>query len=285
MIHPFALCLSGLVAAAPSDRPHIFHVIVDDLGWGNTNYHRTSADNTTEIQTDHLDALVTDGVKLMRHYVHAECTPSRVSFQTGRVPAHSGQSGLCGPSKKDCGIPYNATTISQKMAAAGYVTHFVGKWDCGTATPHHTPYGRNYSTALNYFGHGNYQYGEAEWCGGKHNCGRDLWLNDKPAIAIANKSRDAQVYESTIFTEHLLDIINSHDGSKPLFLTYSARIAHYPIQAPLAYQKLPHIAAIDTPHRMVYHAQIQFLDDQIGNVTAAFKKTGLWDNTLMVSEL
>jgi arylsulfatase A-like enzyme len=31
------------------------------------------------------------GVKLMRHYVHAECTPTRVSFQTGRLPMHSGQ--------------------------------------------------------------------------------------------------------------------------------------------------------------------------------------------------
>ena len=31
-----------------------------------------------------------------------------------------------------------------------------------------------------------------------------------------------------------------------------------------------------------YHAQIQFLDDQIGNLTAAFKSRGLWSNTLMI---
>ena len=34
---------------------------------------------------------------MMRHYVHPECTPTRVSFQTGRLPMHSGQSGLCSP--------------------------------------------------------------------------------------------------------------------------------------------------------------------------------------------
>lgn len=28
--------LLGLVAAASAAKPHIFHVIVDDLGWGNT---------------------------------------------------------------------------------------------------------------------------------------------------------------------------------------------------------------------------------------------------------
>ena len=67
--------------AAP---PHIFHVIVDDLGWGNTGYHRATP--TAEVQTPHMDALVADGVELYRQYVHPECTPSRVSFLTGRLP-------------------------------------------------------------------------------------------------------------------------------------------------------------------------------------------------------
>ena len=30
------------------------------------------------------------------------------------------------------------------MAAAGYRTHFSGKWDAGMATPDHTPRGRGY---------------------------------------------------------------------------------------------------------------------------------------------
>ena len=31
------------------------------------------------------------------------------------------------------------------------------------ATVRHTPHGRNFSSALSYFGHGNYQFGEIEW--------------------------------------------------------------------------------------------------------------------------
>ena len=64
--------------------------------------------------------------------------------------------------------------------------------------------------------------------------------------------------------------------------TYCARIAHYPIQAPIEYQQRPNIAAIDVPHRMVYHAQIEFLDEQIGNLTGLFKTRGMWEDTLMV---
>eukprot|EP00912_Choanoflagellata_sp_UC4_P001166 UC4_evm1s728 len=121
------------------------------------------------------------------------------------------------------------------------------------ATPKHTPYGRNYSSALNYFGHGNYQWGEMEWNGNQ----RDFWLDDKPAVELANESAMG-IYEERIFGERL-----------------HARIAHYPIQAPIAYQKRPNIKAIDVPHRLVYHAQIEYLDEQIGNLTAAIIKKNI----------
>jgi arylsulfatase A-like enzyme len=59
-------------------------------------------------------------------------------------------------------------------------------------------------------------------------------------------------------------------------------VAHYPIQAPAAYQRRPHIASIDVPHRMVYHAQVEFLDEQLGNLTDMFAAKGMWNQTLMV---
>ena len=66
-----------------------------------------------------MDALVKEGVLLMRHYVHPECTPTRVSFQTGRIPMHSGQAGLCGPGDAACGAPYDMGTIAEKMVEGG----------------------------------------------------------------------------------------------------------------------------------------------------------------------
>lgn len=48
------------------------------------------------------------------------------------------------------GIPRNMTGIAQKLKNAGYATHMVGKWHCGTSTPDHTPHGRGFDTSLNY---------------------------------------------------------------------------------------------------------------------------------------
>ena len=180
---------------------------------------------------------------------------------------HSGQGGLCGPGSVTCGAPYDMGTIAEKLVAGGMEAHFVGKWDVGMATPTHTPHGRGYNTTLIYYGHGNYQWGMVEWGKGPKGGNttppadgsyiRDFWDTDKPAIPQANRSRDQGVYEEMIFRERLYSIVMHHDVAKPLFLTYCARVAHYPIQAPAEYQHRPHIAAIDVPHRMVYHVSTQ----------------------------
>ena len=234
-----------------------------------------------------MDALVANGVELYRQYVHPECTPSRVSFLTGRLPMHSGQPGLCSPTDVHCGAPYTVTTIAQKMASAGYKTHLVGKWDVGMATPTHTPVGRGFDSGLSYFGHGNYQWSERIWDGSTVNSSvvpvngtKDLWDGSAPATA-AVRASGGGVYEELIFRDRIATILHAHPADLPLFLCYTARIAHYPIQAPPAYQKLPHIAAIETAHRRVYHAQIAFLDDQLANITGMLKARRMWETTLM----
>ena len=47
------------------------------------------------------------------------------------------------------------TCIAEKLLAAGYSTHMVGKWDVGIATPQHSPKGRGYETWYGFYGHSN----------------------------------------------------------------------------------------------------------------------------------
>ena len=67
-------------AAAPRTAgppPHIFFVLVDDLGHAEVGFNRASP--TPEVVTPQIDALVREGVHLTRHYVHYVCTPTRTS--------------------------------------------------------------------------------------------------------------------------------------------------------------------------------------------------------------
>ena len=51
------------------------------MGW-----HRTDVQN--EVQTPNMDALVKSGIELDQYYVHKYCSPSRSSYQSGRLPYH-----------------------------------------------------------------------------------------------------------------------------------------------------------------------------------------------------
>jgi arylsulfatase B len=75
------LLLLLLVPVEAVQKPHILSVLVDDFGWANAGYNREKPD--PEVSTPHMDQLVAEGVHFMRHYVHAMCTPTRVSFQSG----------------------------------------------------------------------------------------------------------------------------------------------------------------------------------------------------------
>ncbi len=41
-----------------------------------------------KVQTPSIDSLVTNGIKLDRHYVHKFCSPTRCAIQSGRAPIH-----------------------------------------------------------------------------------------------------------------------------------------------------------------------------------------------------
>ena len=117
---------------------------------------------TPEVATPNLDALVKAGIDLNRHYVYKYCSPSRSALQSGRNPYHVNPlnaapdiSNAADPVSGFAAIPRNMTGVATKMKAAGYSTALFGKWDAGMATPDHTPRGRGYDVALNYFHHAN----------------------------------------------------------------------------------------------------------------------------------
>ena len=128
-------------------RPHIFLLLIDDLGWGNVGFNRAAP--TREVQTPTLDGLVASGVKLDRFYVFSCCSPSRASVLSGRLPPHV-ETWLTDPSISNAndtesgwaGIPRSMTGLAAVLRRANYSTAAVGKWDAGMATPQHSPRAR-----------------------------------------------------------------------------------------------------------------------------------------------
>ena len=275
--------LIATLCAAQQAKPHLVFVLVDDWGWANVGYHRDPP--TKEVVTPNIDGLVKEGLELNQHYAYQFCSPSRSSFLSGRLPIHVNDANI-GPDFYNPddpvsgfqGIPRNMTGLGTKMKLAGYAAHQVGKWDAGMATPDHIPTGRGFDSSFGYYHHDNDYYTETIGeCQGTKVV--DLWNTSKPAHGVNGTGPDH--YEEGLFKERVLDIVNSHNASTPLFLYYAPHLVHTLLQVPDTY--LANFSFIDDTDRRYYHAMVKYLDDVVGELVDTLKKKGMWENTLFVT--
>ena len=278
---PLLTCAVEQPLPAAGKKPHLVFMLVDDWGWANVGYHRNPP--TKEVVTPHIDSLVKEGLELDQHYVYQFCSPSRSCLMSGRLPIHVNDLNLepnvynpNDPVSGFAGIPRNMTGLATKLVQAGYAAHQVGKWDAGMATPDHTPKGRGFQSSFGYFHHANDFYTEKAGAKCNGTMITDLWDFDAPATG-----ENGTIYEEAMFKKHLLDVVNNHDPSIPLFLYYAPHIVHTPLQVPDDY--LNKFKFIDDKDRQIYHAMVNYLDDVVGDLTDALKKRGLWDDLLFVT--
>jgi len=242
--------------------------LVDDLGWYDSPWHNPDLD------LPHFAALKTEGVELDRAYAYRFCSPSRSSFLSGRLPFHVNQFNKAGDSIGG-GVHVNMTTIADKLRLAGYATHQLGKWHAGQSSPDLVPAARGFDTSLGYL---NGQ--EDHWNQYREACGDatfvDLYATDGPAFGKNGTYGDAT------FRDAALDVVAAHDASRPLFLYYAPQINHSPLQVPAPYLDRYPCGDANCTTRQTYQAMTAFLDDVLGNVTAAMQTAGLWDDTVFV---
>jgi len=269
-----AMCAAKAQLAA---KPNLVFFMADDTGWYNVGWHNP------DMLTPNADQLVKEGIELDRHYAFVFCSPSRTSLMTGRLPYHAQQYN-----RPNCdlgqGAPVNMTFISAKLKNAGYRTAHFGKSHLGMARVSQTPRGRGFDESLIYFegaeDHFSQRSCQDPECLVPIPIGSsspfDFWQNDGPATVAAGKR-----YSGYLFMESAVGFIGEHDPSTgPLFLYMAPADAHSPLQAPQEYLDLyPEDWYLD---RRQYAAMCSFWDSSIGNITAALKSKGIWDNTLFV---
>lgn len=103
--------------SAAGSRPNVLMIIVHDLGQHLGCYG-------AGIKTPNIDALATDGVIFDNHFcTAAQCSPSRGSIMTGRMPHNN---GLIGLAHLGWQIGANEVTLPMYLNAARYSTHLLG---------------------------------------------------------------------------------------------------------------------------------------------------------------
>ena len=112
---------------AHGPRPNVLIVLLDDTGFAHLGCYGSA------IETPHVDALATNGLRYSNFHVTPLCSPTRAALLTGRNHHSVGMGKLS--SYNDAGFPSmrgriseHAATLAEMLQSTGYATFALGKW-------------------------------------------------------------------------------------------------------------------------------------------------------------
>ena len=122
---------AAALPAAGRPKTNVIFILTDDHGaWAMNAY------GCSDMHTPNLDRLAADGARFTRAYACTPvCSPSRVTYLTGRLPSHDGvqdwliNDDCVGPTAR----PFlrGQPTISETLVENGYTAGLSGKWHMG----------------------------------------------------------------------------------------------------------------------------------------------------------
>ena len=292
-----AILFSLLVAtaSAASAAPNIVYIMADDLGYGDVECF---GGDRCQIDTPHIDALAARGMKFTDAHAPASvCVPTRVAIMTGRyswrfqAPRPSGPWAFLNPR-----MDVDRFTLPDMLKSAGYRTGYVGKWHLGTLMQ--TTDGQNqgltnvdYKKSLKI---GPVQYGidESFILPGSLDMYPYVFIRNNNFVGEVTEQRGWSAFnrvgpaskgfedwkvlsefnrEAEAFIGRNADA--ARDG-KPFFLYVALTSPHTPLSPRPEFEGKSRMG--------LYGDFVMETDDCVGRVTAALKKHGLDDNTLVI---
>jgi arylsulfatase len=207
---------------------NVLIILADDLGYSDLGAFGG------EIETPHLDALATRGVRLTGLHSAPSCSPSRAMLMSGSDPHVAGLGAMVeaippvyrGRPGFEGVLSDRVASLAERFEAAGYQTMMAGKWHLGQddgQRPAQRGFQQSFALlqgAANHFGDGG--FGSPE----NPHTRADYIANDLPAIL------DADFYSSDAFASSLIESLESAEDDRPFFAYLSFTAPHSPLQAP-----------------------------------------------------
>lgn len=267
------LALGALPAAArPADvrqgQPNILVILADDLGYGDL-----SCMGAADIQTPHIDALMSAGMRFDNFYANSPvCSPTRAALLSGRYPDLAGVPGVIRTHRENSWghLREDVDLLPAVLRRGGYHTALVGKWHLGLESPN-TPNERGFDLFHGFLGDMMDDY----YTHRRH--GVNYLRHNAEAI-------EAEGHATDLFTQWSVDYIQKQQVEEaPFFLYLAYNAPHSPIEPPEDWLRKVQTRDPALPEqRAKLAALIEHMDDGIGRVVQTLKDTGQYEQTLIL---
>jgi arylsulfatase A len=277
------LVQSASALAAPSAKPNIVIILVDDMGYGDVGCYNPES----KIPTPSIDSLATAGMRFTdAHAPGPLCHMSRYGLLTGRYPFRTDVK----PWRQRPLIDEGQMTIASLLQGQGYQTAMVGKWHVGFAEDGYDkplpggPVDRGFDSYFGirastdippYF----YIRGDrvvqppTDRIAANNSEG---WTRIQGAFwregGIAPDLKLEEVLPR--FTDEAIEVIEEREADKPLMLYLAYPAPHTPW--------LPAKEFVGKSGASMYGDFMVMVDTMIGRVLKALDKAGMSDDTLVI---
>ncbi len=262
------LILALATGLSAQKQPNVLIILSDDQGWGDVGFN-----GCTDIPTPNLDQLASEGVVFTQAYAsHPYCSPSRAGLLSGRYQQRFGHENNLPytTAKVDDGLPLDELMLSEYLQDKGYHTCAIGKWHLGDSIAY-WPNQRGFDDWYGFFGGGMSYWGDTGRKSAEHGVLRDGKVVPKSEIT----------YLTDDFSNEAVKYIDKYSKTKKPFFMYLAYNApHSPVHATSEY--VSRVQHIEDGKRAAYAAMVTGMDAGIGKVIDKLKKTGEYENTLIV---
>jgi arylsulfatase A-like enzyme len=275
--------------AGASNPKHVVLFLADDMAYVDMD----SLPHKFSNLTPNINDMLTESVRMNRHYSMHVCTPARASLLTGKYPLHIGMQHDLIQLNSPWGLPTTQRTMAEMLQDEGFKTHMVGKWHLGHHAEGFLPHNRGFHTSLGYLtGMEHYYtrthtllYDDQYWYDHIYAESED-WSGVEGG---AFKTEDVSdgTYGPKLHLQRAKQIIEEHDKSTSLFLYYSAQNVHAPLDDPPNDIIDDHMADFindysNNSFERSYLRSLVWLDHQVGRVQHYLDEQGILEDTMFV---
>lgn len=272
-----------------SNPKHVVLFLADDMAYVDMD----SLPHKYKDLTPNINDMLTESVRMNRHYSMHVCTPARASLLTGKYPLHIGMQHDLIQVNSPWGLPVIETTMPEMLQDQGFKTHMVGKWHLGHHTEDFLPHKRGFHTSLGYVTGMEHYYTRTHTLYYDNQYWYDhIYTESEDWSGIEGGSFDTEdisdgTYGPKLHLQRAKQVIEDHDKSTPLFLYYSAQNVHAPLDDP------PNDIISDDMSSFIndysnnsfersYLRSLIWLDHQVGRVQHYLDKEGMLDDTMFL---
>ncbi len=204
--------------AVADQRPNILLVVIDDLGFTDIGAFGS------EIPTPNLDRLAFEGVRLTNLHAAANCQGTRIMMMasTGMIQGEAAfPDDLPRPAgQRSTELSRAWATIAELLQESGYRTFMAGKWDLDAYA--NSPINRGFDRAYALLG------GSTSYLGRSM---RPVTFEDDGEMLEPTEFPEG-FYTTEVFTDKILEYLQSSDGESPWFAYLPFNAVHWPLGLP-----------------------------------------------------